>query len=106
MKRITVFAMFVLLAACASEPPVPEPGFEVIDYDRHSDLQAASGADLSAYSAVLLEKVFRDDQLFEDFTGNRFCRFYALFNGRLILSPEEGAYDKSKAAVGGADISG
>lgn len=64
MKRILNPALILLLAACAAPVPEPDPGFEVVAYDRHSEFQVATGTDLSAYSKVRLEPAtveFRDN---------------------------------------------
>lgn len=64
MKRIVIIFLVLLLQACASQAPVPEPGFEVVQYDRHSNFQVASSVDWSGYSKVMLETVsvdFRED---------------------------------------------
>mgnify|MGYP001826982177 FL=1 len=53
-----------MITACAAQAPAPDPGFEVIYYDRHSEFQVASGVDWISYGKVLLEKAsveFRDN---------------------------------------------
>lgn len=64
MKQILIPVLVFLLSACAARAPQPEPGFELVDYDRHSEFQAATGADWSGYSKVMLETAtveFRDN---------------------------------------------
>lgn len=55
MKRIIIFATILLLTACASQAPTPEPGFEVIDYGRDREIQLALNVDWSTYTKVHLE---------------------------------------------------
>jgi hypothetical protein len=56
MKNTLLPLVILLLAACATPAPTPDPGFEVAAYDRHSEFQAATGADWSAYTKVRLER--------------------------------------------------
>jgi hypothetical protein len=64
MERIIISATILLLTACASQAPAPEPGFEVIDYDRDGEIQLALDVDWSSYTKVHLETAtveFRDN---------------------------------------------
>lgn len=64
MERIIISATIMLLTACASQAPAPEPGFEVIDYDRDGEIQLALDVDWSTYTGVHLETAtveFRDN---------------------------------------------
>ena len=64
MKRIIISTTMLLITACAAQAPAPDPGIEVIYYDRHSEFQVASDVDWNSYGKVLLEKAsveFRDN---------------------------------------------
>lgn len=64
MKRVIFCLAILLIAACAAQAPTPDPGFEVVDYDRDGAIQAARGADWNTYTKVILEPAtveFRED---------------------------------------------
>lgn len=57
MNRFVMFATCVftaLLLACAGPAPVPEPGMEVIYYDRDAEMQVATDVDWNRYTKILL----------------------------------------------------
>lgn len=55
MKRFYISITVLLIAACAAQAPVPDPGFEVVDYDRDGAIQVAFDVDWNAYTKVILE---------------------------------------------------
>jgi hypothetical protein len=56
LKNTLLPIAILLLAGCSGLAPEPDPGFEVVTYDRHSAFQAAAGTDFSLYTRVRLER--------------------------------------------------
>ena len=63
--RIVTAVFFpILMSACAGPAPAPDPGFEVIEYDRVGEIQVAAGLDRGSMDKVLLAPAtveFRQD---------------------------------------------